>query len=264
MLDQTVRVWMSKSLRAGALTMAVTCAMAAPSLAQEEKSKLYEKAMAVLKAMSDYVRGATTVSFRTKTFFDVVRKSGIKIKSARAGTVMLKRPNHLHVNAITDDGSATTAWFDGSKLTIWRRSANEVMSLDFSGSTDQMLDHLIEKHEVQLPLADLLYSDLDKTFGDNLISSEYIGLRVVDGVPCHQLSFESQGADWQIWIEADSTPLPRRFVIDFVNSESQPQFMARLNAWSIGGTLEDFNFAAAVPEGVKRVEFKPASAGKAE
>jgi hypothetical protein len=42
----------------------------------------------------------------------------------------------------------------------------------------------------------------------------------VDGVPCHQLSFESPGADWQIWIEADSTPVPRRFVIDFVDEDN--------------------------------------------
>jgi len=264
MLHYTGRALMSKWLRASTLAMAVICATVAPGLTQDNKNKMDEKAMAVLKSMSDYIRSAKTISFRTKTFFDVARKSGIKIKSAREGTVRLKRPNHLYVNAITDDGSATTAWYDGSKLTVWRRSANEVMSLDFSGSTDQMLDYLIEKHEVQLPLADLLYSDLDKTFSEDLISSEYIGVRMVGGVPCHQLSFESQGADWQIWIEADATPVPRRFVIDFVNSESQPQYMARLDAWSIDGNLEDFNFTAAVPKAVKQVEFKPRSAGKAE
>lgn len=237
--------------------LVLACLSTAPGFAQDTDGKVDEKAMAVLKAMSDYVRGAKTVSFRTKAFFDVVRKSGIKIKTARTSTVMLKRPNHLHVNAITEGGDATTVWFDGVKLTVWRRSANEVMELEYSGTTDQMLDQLIDKHEVQIPLADLLYSDLNTTFSEDLISSEYIGLRTVDGVPCHQLSFESQGADWQIWIEADDTPVPRRFVIDFLASESQPQFMAQLQAWSIGAELGDFNFKAAIPDSVKRIEFAP-------
>lgn len=215
-----------------------------------------EKALTILKGMSDYIGGSETLSFRTKTFFDVVEESGIKIKAGRASTVLLKRPKHLYIEAEGDDGSATTIWFDGSKLTLWRRDANEVMSLDFEGATDAMLDHVIEEYDAQIPLADLFYSDLNKTFGEDLISAEYVGVRLIDGVKCHQLSFESPGADWQIWIEADSTPVPRRFVIDFVAEDNKPQYMAQMDAWSIGGEIEDFNFVAAVPESVEQVEFK--------
>jgi hypothetical protein len=118
-----------------------------------------------------------------------------------------------------------------------------------------MLDQVIEEYDAQLPLADLFYSNINKTLGEDIVSAEYVGLRMVDGVPCHQLSFESLGADWQIWIEADSTPLPRRFVIDFVADDNKPQFMAQMNAWSIGGDIEDFNFTAAFPESVEEVEF---------
>lgn len=264
MLQETLRVWMSRWLHPATLALTIICGIATPGLAQVDKNKADEKAMAVLKAMSEYIRSAATISFRAASFFDVVRKSGIKIKSARRGTAMLKRPNHLYVNTITDDGAATTAWFDGARLTVWRRSANEVMSLEFVGTTDEMLDHLIEKHEVQLPIADLLYSNIDESFRRDLISSEYIGIRMIDGVPCHQLSFESQGADWQIWIEADATPVPRRFVIDYVNSEGQPQFMAQLNAWSIGAEIDDFNFTAAVPDAVEKVEFKRQPADQTE
>lgn len=251
-------------LRGAAIAISISFLAAAPSFAQDDKGPMDEKALSTLKAMSDYLRSADTVSFRTKAFFDVVRESGIKIKTGRASTVMIKRPNHLHVEAVGDDGYAITAWFDGKKLTVWRRTANEVMHLEFSGSTDQMLDHLVEKHEVQLPLADILYSDLDSTFRDNLVSAEYIGLRTVDGVPCHQLSFESTGADWQIWIEADSTPVPRRYAIDFVTLEHKPQFLAQFDAWSINPEIDDSLYEGAVPQGVNEVQFKPRKPGDAQ
>jgi hypothetical protein len=214
-----------------------------------------ERAMALLKGMSDYLAREDAISFRARTFFDVVRKNGIKFKMAREVEVSLKKPNNIQAELRDDAGGAGSVFYDGSNLTVWRRSENEVMTLPFTGTIDKLLDELIDKYEFQIPIADLLYSDVAKALGENLISSEYIGLRVVDGVPCHQLSFESDGADWQIWIEADSTPVPRRFVIDYVTEKDPPQFMAQIDSWSIGGDLDDSLFTVQIPEGVKQVEF---------
>ena len=251
-----VQRWAFRLLWASIVVATAAATSWAPAQAQAQKGPMDEKALSILKAMSDYIGGSKTVSFRVKTFFDVVRESGIKIKAGRESRVSLKRPKQLSILVEGDDGSAVTIWYDGSKLTLWRRDANEVMSLDFAGTTDAMFDHLIKTYDAQLPLADLFYSDLNKTFREDLVSAKYIGLRIVDGVESHQLSFESPGADWQIWIEADSTPVPRRFVIDFVADDNKPQYMARMDAWSIGGKIEDFNFVAAVPESVEQVEFK--------
>jgi hypothetical protein len=219
-----------------------------------------EKAMAILQGMSDYLSKATTLSFHAHTFFDVVQKGGIKVKTAREVDVNLKRPNLVEADSLDDTGAAISLWYDGSKLTVWRRSSNEFMALDFAGNTDKLLDELSDKYEFQIPLADLLYSNVSGAIGETLISSEYIGIRKVDGVPCHLISFESDGADWQLWVEADSTPVPRRFVIDYVNAENEPQFMAQLDAWSLGGEYEDYTFKAVLPEGVKQVEFSKAAA----
>jgi hypothetical protein len=251
----TVLNWASRLLVVSFFGVMVLAVSWVPAWSQDDEGTMDEKALAILKDMSDYLGKAETISFRARTFFDVVLESGIKIKAGRASSILLKRPKNLYIEAENDDGSATTIWFDGSKVTLWRRDVNQVMSLDFEGSTDAMLDHVIEEYDAQIPLADLFYSDVEKTLGEDIVSAEYIGLRVVDGVSCHQLSFESPGVDWQIWIEADSTPLPRRFVIDFVADENKPQFMVQMDAWSIGGDIEDFNFSAAVPESVEEVEF---------
>jgi hypothetical protein len=186
----------------------------ASDLAQSQEQKagpMDEKAMQILQGMSDYLAGAKTLSFRARTLFDEVRKSGIKIKSARTIHVVLQRPSSLRVLSIADNGAARTSWFDGSKLTVLMRDTNQFMELEYEGNIDGMLDELIENHEAQLPLADLAYSDIAKNFKENLISAGYLGIKLVNGIKCHHLSFESTGADWQIWIQADATPLPRRF-----------------------------------------------------
>lgn len=227
-----------------------------PGQARSEKAgPVDEKAMQILQDMSDYLSKADTVSFRARTFFDRVRKSGIKIKAARVNSILLKRPSHLHANSVSEDGSAQTIWFDGSKLSVWRRHKNEYMELGFKGTTDALVDHLDDKYGINLPVADLLFSNIGEALKANIISSEYLGERIVQGVKTHHLSFESTGADWQIWIEADKTPLPRRFAITYVNDKIEPQFLAQLDQWSLGEDVTGDRFSAAVPEKAKKVEF---------
>ena len=64
-----------------------------------------EKAMAVLKGMSDYLSKEPTISFRARTFFDVVQKGGIKVKTAREVEVVLARPNRIQANSLDDTGA---------------------------------------------------------------------------------------------------------------------------------------------------------------
>jgi len=242
------------------LATALVCTLAtltAPGLSwSQDQGLMDEKALTSLKQMSDYLAGASALSFRSSTFFDIIDKDGIKVKSGRQSDVIIKRPDKLYINANADDGSAATIWYDGEKLTYWRRDTNEAMSLDFKGTTDAMLDHLVEVYDIQLPLTDLLYSSVNKMVSDNIVSAKYIGARTVGGVPTHQLSMESAGADWQIWIEADSTPVPRRYAIDLTGQEHQPQFLATLDNWSIGREVDDYYFTAALPDSTKTTAFK--------
>jgi len=227
-----------------------------PVRAQKPKAGPMDvKAMQILQGMSDYLAGAKTLSFRARTLFDEVRKSGIKIKSASTVQVVMQRPNSFRVLTITDNGSARSSWFDGSKLTILMRDTNQFMKLDYKGSIDGLLDELIEKHEFQLPLADLAYSDIAKNFKENLVSAEYLGIKLVNGIKCDHLSFESTGVDWQIWVEADATPVPRRFAISYVNDAEKPEFLASLSRWSIDGKAVDDQFKASIPESAKKVSF---------
>jgi hypothetical protein len=247
----------SKFITSAATVAAVFLLIAANSehARSEKAGPVDEKAVQILQGMSAYLAKAETMSLQARTFFDQVRESGIKIKSARQSNILLNRPSHMKAESVSDNGAAQTAWFDGSKLTILRRHTNEFMELDFKGNTDALIDHLSDKHGVNLPVADLLFANVQEALKTSIISSEYLGERTVQGVKCHHLSFESTGADWQIWIEADETPLPRRFAITYVNQKGEPQFLAELDQWRIGEKIDASKFKAAVTENAKNIPF---------
>jgi len=227
-----------------------------PVRAQKEKAgPMDAKAMQILQGMSDYIARAKTLSFRARALFDEVRESGIKIKSASTIQVVMQRPSSFRILTITDSGAARSSWFDGSKLTVLMRDTNQFMELDYKGTIDGLLDELLDKHEFQLPLADLVYSDIAKNFKENLISAEYLGIKLVNGIKCNHLSFESAGVDWQIWVQADATPVPRRFAISYLNDAEKPEFLASFSRWSIDGKAVEEQFKASIPASAKKVPF---------
>ncbi len=239
----------------GALALAFTIGTVALGVNETRAAEdlIDPKAMTILGQMSAYLAGASSFTVKATVLYDHVQTSGIKIKSAAVREVFVRRPGELHVRTQFDDGASRKTWYDGKELVILNERSNEYAKLGFAGNLDQLLDHVIENTEVQLPLADLLYSDIDKTFAESIISAEYVGQRLVDGVLCHQLSLESTGADWQIWIEADDTPVPRRFAIDYVHVPGEPQFLASLTEWRIDPQFEDADFAIKLPQDAREI-----------
>lgn len=239
----------------GALALAFTIGTATPgvneTLAAEDL--IDPEAMTILGQMSAYLAGASSFTVKGTVLYDHVRTSGIKIKSVAVREILVRRPGELHVRTQFDDGASRKIWYDGKELVILNVQSNEYAKLSFAGNLDQLLDHVIENTEVQLPLADFLYSDINKTFAESIISAEYVGKRLVDGVLCHQLSLESTGADWQIWIEADDTPVPCRFAIVYVHERGEPQFLANFANWRIDPQFEDADFAIKLSQDAKEI-----------
>jgi hypothetical protein len=154
-------------------------------------------------------------------------------------------------------------WYDGSTLALLYQEENEYSMVKVPDTIDAMLDHLIDNYEVPIPMADFFYGDVYKAFFDYLISGAYMGQRLVDGVVCHHLSFESTGVDWQLWVEVGEKPLPRRFVITYLNLRGEPEYFAGMT-WDLNPQLDQAMFQFTPPEGAKEVPFGKALKQKRE
>ena len=246
-----------RGLLAALFVALITLSGAVKSTAADDKTPelMDPKAIEVLDAMSAYLGKAKTLSFTANTSFDDL-ETGLKTKVFRRSKVYLKRPTGVYVAEVTDDGSGRKIWFDGKKLTQLFTEPKTYQELEFEGTNDAAMDELVDKYDARFSLGDLLYTDSAKNYKEYLRSAEYMGVKLVDGTPAHHLSFESQGTDFQIWVQLGATPLPLRYEITYVDIESQPEFLSHFTNWVIDGPVEDWVFQAVVPADAKKEDFK--------
>ena len=241
--------------RLAATALAVATLHAAPTHAGES---LDPRAMEVLQAMSATLAGADALTVGAKALYDVVQPGGIAIKIGQKSRVQLKRPNKLHARVQRDDGTRRQLWFDGKTATVYDPDANTYSVIDAPGTIDGMFRKLSDEYGVDVPLSDLLLADPYTAFKEHLISAAYLGKRRVGGVEAHHLSFESQGADFQLWVTADGRALPLRFAITYATEPGEPEFLAMLRHWRLTPYIDDGVFTFNPPQGAKKVPFRKA------
>jgi hypothetical protein len=212
-----------------------------------------------LRTMSATLARAQSLRVHSTSLYDVVQPGGIAIKLAQEVRVELKRPNKLHARVRRDEGSRRQLWYDGKAASLYDPDANSYSVLEGPSTIERMFDELSDTYGINVPLADLLVSDPYAAFEEHLLSAAYVGKRMVDGVECHHLSFESRGADFQLWVTADGRALPRRFAITYVAEPGEPGFLALLQGWELTPYIDDGVFAFNPPSGARKVELPDAA-----
>jgi len=125
--------------------------------------------------------------------------------------VDILRPNKLQMHISGDIKNRSTYIFNDD-FTIIDHDLNYYGKLQIPKTIDSALDHLYEKFNIKSPLANLLYTDLDKRIAPKE-NGHYFGTTQVDGKMCHYLGFANDERELQVWIEKGKTPLIRKFSI---------------------------------------------------
>ena len=74
------------------------------------------------------------------------------------------------------------------------------------------------------------------------------------GVACHRLAFANEWLEWQIWVDAENEPLPRKVVINYMDEPGEPKYTARFLSWNLAPELPDDLFRFEPPEGAQKME----------
>jgi hypothetical protein len=175
-----------------------------------------------------------------------------KIQFASSGRVQLSRPDKLRV-ARTGGYTDVEIVFDGKMLTVNNKDHNNFAQVESSGSIDQLIDLLREKHQIAAPGADLLLSQAFDVMMADVIDAEHIGQGIIEGVECEHLAFSNLDTDWQIWIEAGALPIPRKYVITSKAVTGAPQYTLRIKEWKTELPADTFAFNP--PQGATKIDF---------
>jgi hypothetical protein len=200
-----------------------------------------DSASKILKAMSDYVASQKTISVTYDSDIEVITSNLQKIQFTSSGQVQLSRPDKLRATR-TGGYRDIEIVFDGKMVTVNNKDAKDYAQLDVSGTTDELIDALREKHGVVAPGADLLLSNVFDVMMADVIDGAAIGKGVIDGVECDHLAFRNAESDWQIWIESGAKPIPRKYVITTKGVAQGPQYTLRIKEWKTEVPADAFAF----------------------
>jgi hypothetical protein len=231
------------------LVFTITLSVASRVQAQEDS------AFKILKAMSDYLVGQKVISAALDTDIEVITPELQKIQFASSGQLLLNRPEKLRVSR-TGGYADVELLYDGSKFTIYDKYHKVLAQRDVSGSVDQLIDRLRSEAMIEAPGADLLLSNPYEALTMDVLDAKHIGRGVVDGVECEHLAFRYQDTDSQIWIEAGSRPVPRKYVITSKAVTGGPQYTLRIKDWKTDEQLSADAFTLKQADGVRKIEFK--------
>lgn len=217
-----------------------------------------EKAAVILRQMSEFIESQAKFSFHAETERDILTMNGVYIQVNHEGSTVVNRPNQFRAN-VTGELVQRELFYDGSKVTVVDTERNIYARGDVSDSMDETLDTLIQKLNVNMPLAELLYSDIYEGLTKNVQAGFYFGISEVEDVPCHHLVFVQEGIDWQVWIEDSETPLLRKVAIAYKEQEGVPRYTAILSDWNLEPEIATDQFTFIPPANSKEVEFVQAT-----
>jgi hypothetical protein len=218
------------------------------------------KADQLLRKMSDYLGGLKQFSVQTENTLEVVLRSGEKIQFDNPAELLVQRPNKLRAGR-KGDIVDQEFYYDGKTLTLYQKDLNYYATVEAPPTIDETIDFARQSLDVYAPGGDLIYKNAYGILTEDVLSGFYVGMSVVEGVKCHHLAFRGNEVDWQIWIEDNDKPLPKKFLVTSKWVTGAPQFTVVIKNWNLSPKLTDNMFTFVPPKGAQKIDFIRLSSG---
>lgn len=232
--------------RALALVSAIAAATGGAQAAEKDD------ALAILKAMSDYVGSQKAIHATFDSDIEVITPQLEKLQFANSGEAWVSRPDKLRAHRIGGYADVEMV-FDGKTLAVVDKADNRFARIAAPGSVDQLIDTLHNRAGAGLPASDLLLTDSYSVLSADVLESRHIGRGIVGGVECEHLAFRNFDTDWQIWIEAGEHPVPRKLVITSKTVNNAPQYTVTIKSFDTSPKIADDAFAFVPAKGAQEI-----------
>jgi hypothetical protein len=242
----------------GVLALPTTshAADAAPAPAKA-RPKIDPEALTQLKRMSDALIWSKSFSYKSTNVHEVPSSTGQFITVVSTADVAIQRPDKLRAK-ISGETPRFDFYYDGATVTASAPGSKVYSTVKAPATIDAMLAGLTEETGIRFASAPLLFSDPHKVLTRNLKSATVVGQVVVHGVLCEHLAFRSPGVNWEIWIEAAPTALPRRLAVTYTDQANFPRTLVEFTSWNLQPWLNKGSFTFQAPPKAKEIPFNAA------
>ena len=238
-----------------AMLILLSSTMILSAAEKNRKTKtVYPVPSAILMDAYRYLGALDYFSFDAITTNDDIFRNVMLQEFTHKVHVDVVRPDKLQIN-ISGDIKNRSIYMLNDNFTIIDHDLDFYGELQTPKTIDETLDYLFEAYEIKTPLANLLYTDLDKRIAPKE-NGHYFGTTRVDGKICHYIGFVDDQREFQIWIEKSETPLIRKFsIID--KSEKFDLRSTTLLRWDIKPYFKKKHFLFKAPKDAEKISVLP-------
>lgn len=215
---------------------------------------LEPKAIEVLKAASQRLAAAHSMSFRADVSYESPTRQGPPLVYATQSDVVLVRPNKLRV--ITPfDGPASEFYYDGKVMMAYAPAENLVAVADAPATIDATLEAAFSRAGIYFPFTDVIVTDPYKDIADGLTLAYYVGQsHVVAGITTDIVAYVTNGVFIQAWIGADDK-LPRILRAIYLDDKLQQRHILVLSNWKLDPEVSPDVFGTPAAATAKHMSF---------
>ncbi|MCZ6834917.1 MAG: DUF2092 domain-containing protein [Planctomycetota bacterium] len=210
----------------------------------------------ILRNMSDYLASVEAFTFTIEVAEDVMLSHGQMIQYGGVSEVAVQRPGSLHARFRGEERTSNIVINDG-RCTLHNLETNMYAVAEVPSSLDAAIDLVVEQFSLNVPVADLVSTDVYASVIGSVEYGYVVGRSSIDGVDCHHLAFAQAGIDWQIWIQAGPEPLVRKLVITYKDEPGWPQYTTRILHWNLSPRLSKHYFEYEPPADAVMIDFLP-------
>jgi hypothetical protein len=226
--------------------------------AQEGSRERDQRAMDVLAKMSAYKDSVGDYRITGESSSDARMSAGLMVANTQEVTVTVSGSGSMHFKGF--NGSTTRELFiHEGKLSVIDSAAGTFAQAGVPENLDEALEMALEDYDVDLPLMDLVHTNVIEHIVEPKASVHYLGdKRRVNGRDCHQLAIRLEEVDVQLWIAEGDKPLPARIAISAKWEGGAPRFIGNME-WDTSPQIRRGEFEFEPPEGAARIEFEAAA-----
>jgi hypothetical protein len=230
---------------------------AAPDLGA--KIEVDPAAIAIVKAMSDKLAAAKSMSFTALTTYESPDRLGLPLLYATLSQVTMQRPDKLKV-ITPGDGPRSEFYYDGKTVKAYDPAAKLVAVAEAPDTTEAMLRAAFQHAAIYFPFTDLIADDPIKAISENLQVAFVVGKSIaIGGVPTDIVVLEGKFAHVQLWIGSEDK-LPRMARAIFLEDPAHYRHTVELSEWKLDPPLPADAFTLTTPADVALIPFAPPGA----
>jgi hypothetical protein len=229
-------------------------ALPKPAPVKPVRYQLEPKAMEVLKAASDRLAAARTISFVAVEAFEHLSRQGAPLVYVHRSEVTLQRPDKLRVIQAAD-GPASEFYYDGKTMMAFSPAENTVAAIQAPPTIDAALEAIYRAAAMYFPFTDLIVADPYGDLKPGLKHAYYVGQsKVIGDTTTDIVAYNGDGVFAQMWVGTEDR-LPRLIHAIYLDDPNGLRHNLMLSDWQLDAPVPADVFTSSKIADAKRIAF---------